>query len=141
MVNFELHDPLNVRIDTEDWAYLNEVKEHFRHYVEGYKFMDKYRSGQWDGKVGLMDAMKRTIPYGMVLELLKYHKKEWGDLPYTLAPEVKQLFVGIKPEYKKDLCFAPYDYQDDCISACLKTSKGIIRSATASGKSNDIICH
>ena len=135
MVNFELHDPLHVRVDTENWAYLNEVKEHLRHYKDGYKFMDKYKSGQWDGKIGLMDGMKRTVPYGILLELIKYHKKEWGDVPYTLSPEVKSLFVGIKPEYKKDLCFQPYDYQDDCISACLKTSKGIIRSATASGKS------
>ena len=135
MINIELHDPLHVRLDTENWAYLNEVKEHFRHYVDGYKFMDKFRSGQWDGKVGLMDTMKRTIPYGLLLELIKYHKKEWGDIPYNLSPQVKQLFVGIRPEYRKDLCFSPYDYQDDCITACLKTSKGIIRSATASGKS------
>lgn len=135
MVNIELHDPLHVRIDTENWAYLNEVKEYFRHYVDGYKFMDKYKSNQWDGKVGLMDSMKRTLPYGLLLDLIKYHKKEWSDVPYTLSPEVKSLFVGIKPEYKKDLCFPPYDYQDDCISACLKTGKGIIRSATASGKS------
>ncbi len=134
-VDIELDDPLHIRIDTENWAYLNEVKEHFRYYVNGYKFMSQYKCGKWDGKVGLMDSTKRTLPFGLLLELIRYHKKEWSDVPYTLSPEVKQLFVGIKPEYKKDLCFPPYDYQDDCISACLKTGKGIIRSATASGKS------
>lgn len=141
-VKMELNDPLHVRIDTENWAYLNKVKEHFRYYVDGYKFMDKYKSGQWDGKIGLMDSLKRTIPYGLLLELIKYHKREWSDVPYTISPEVKSLFVGIKPEYKKDLKFTPYDYQDDCISACLKTSKGIIRSATAChAKGDKVLMH
>ena len=135
MVNLELHDPLHIRIDTENWTYLTEVKEYFRHYVDGFKFMLQYKCGSWDGKVGLMDSVKRTIPYGLLLELIKYHKKEWSELPYTLSSEVKSLFVGIKPEYHKNLKFQPYNYQDDCISACLKTGKGIIRSATASGKS------
>ena len=135
MVNIVLHDPLTIRLDTNNWAYLNEVKEHFRYYVEGYKFMSQYKCGKWDGKVGLMDSLKRTIPYGILLDLLKYHKKEWPELPYTLSPEVRQLFVGIKPEYLKNLSLKPYNYQDDCITACLQTSKGIIRSSTASGKS------
>lgn len=134
-VRLELHDPLHVRLDTENWAYLNEVKEYFSHYVEGYRFMDKYRSGQWNGKVSVFDSVRRLIPYGLTLELLKYHKKVWNDFPIEVSPEVKSLFVGIDPIYNKNLSLTPYDYQDDCISACLKSSKGIIRSATASGKS------
>lgn len=135
MINFELHDPLHVRIDTEDWDYLKSVKEYFSHYVEGYKFMDAYKVGRWDGKVSIFNGVNRTIPYGNTLDLLKFHKKEWSSTPYTLSSEVKSLFVGINPDYTKNLKFIPHEYQDDCISSCLKTGKGIIRSATASGKS------
>lgn len=135
MITLTLKDPLHVLIETEDWNYLRAVKEHFSYFVDGYKHMPRYRAGQWDGKVSLFDGENKTIPYGMVLELLKFHKREWADVPYTLAPEVKALFQGIPPDYTKNLLHEPYEYQDDCISACLKTSKGIIRSATASGKS------
>jgi superfamily II DNA or RNA helicase len=135
VVNFELHDPLHVRIDTENWDYLRAVKEHFNHYVEGYKFMPLWKSGQWDGKISLLNAEDRTIPFGLVLDLIKFHKTEWSGLPYIISNDVKGLFQGITPNYEQDLLFKPYDYQDDCISTCLKISKGIIRSATASGKS------
>jgi superfamily II DNA or RNA helicase len=135
VVQLELHDPLHVRIDTEDWDYLRAVKEHFSHYVEGYRYMPLYKTGQWDGRVSLFNAVDRTIPYGLTLELIKFHKREWSHVPYSLSVQVKKLFNGSSGEYKKDLIWEPYDYQNDCISACLKTSKGIIRSATASGKS------
>jgi superfamily II DNA or RNA helicase len=135
VVNLELHDPLHVRIDTENWDYLRGVKEHLTHYVDGFKFMPLYKTGQWDGTISLLNGADRTIPYGLTLELLKYHKREWSELPNIVSPDVKSLFQGMTPNYEKNLLWEPYDYQDDCISACLKTSKGIIRSATASGKS------
>lgn len=135
VVNIELHDPLHVRIDTDNLEYLRQVKEHFSHFVDGYRFMDRWKSGTWDGKISLFHAGNRTLPYGLILELLKFHKKEWSEHPYTLTPEVKSLFQGFQPNYNKNLLYEPYDYQDDCITACLKTSKGIIRSSVASGKS------
>jgi len=135
MINFVLHDSLHIKIDTENWDYYRAVKDYFSYYKPNYKFMPRYKAGLWDGKISLFNGYNQTIPYGLMLDLLKYHKKEWSDVPYSLSDEVKQLFNGIPPVYKKDLLFEPYDYQDDCISACLKTSKGIIRSATASGKS------
>ncbi len=135
MVNLYLHDSLNVKIETDDWNYLRAVKDHFSYYVKNYKFMPRYKAGIWDGKISLFNGSNQTIPFGLTLKLLKYHKKEWNDIPYTISPDVKSLFTGIKPEYTKDLLFPPYEYQDDCISTCLSASKGIIRSATASGKS------
>lgn len=135
MIEFLLHDPLNIKIETDNWDYLRAIKDNFSYYAHNYKFMPRYKSGIWDGKISLFNASNQTIPYGLMLDLLKYHKKEWNDVEYSISPEVKSLYVGITPEYNKDLLFEPYDYQDDCITSCIKTSKGIIRSATASGKS------
>jgi len=131
MLEISLKDPLHIQLDTENWDYLRHVTEHFSHYVDGYKFMDLWKSGAWDGRISLFKKQDRTLPYGLTLELIKYTKREWPELTYTLSDSVKKLFVGIRPEYQKDLLYEPYDYQDDCISSCLKTSKGIIRSATA----------
>ena len=135
MINFYLHDTLNVKIETDNWDYLRAVKDHFSYYAKNYKFMPRYKAGLWDGKIPLFSTGNQTLPFGLTLKLLKYHKQEWNDIPYNISPDVKALFTGIKPEYNKDLLFSPYDYQDDCISTCLSASKGIIRSATASGKS------
>ena len=135
MVELHLYDPLHIKIETDNWDYLRGIKEHFSYYVQNYKFMPRYKAGIWNGKISLFNAGNQTLPFGLTLKLLKHHKQEWNDIPYTISPDVKSLFTGIKPEYNKDLLFPPYDYQDDCISTCLSSSKGIIRSATASGKS------
>lgn len=135
MIHFELKDPLNIRIDTDDYDYLRDIKEHLSYHVDGYRFMPAYKCGSWDGKISLYNAVDRSLPYGLLLETLKWHKREWNDKKYILSDDVKRIFQGIRPNYSKSLAFEPYEYQDDCISACLKTSKGIIRSATASGKS------
>lgn len=135
MVYFSLADPLHVQIDTENWDYLRAVKDHFSHHIDGYRFNPLVKSGQWDGKISLFNTRERTLPYGLLLELIKYNKKEWSDLHFEMSEDCKGVFRGLTIPYNKNLQFEPYDYQDDCISACLKTSKGIIRSATASGKS------
>ena len=135
MIRLNLHDNLHIQIETDDWDYLRAIKDNFSYYAHNYKFMPRYKSGLWDGKISLFNSANQTLPYGLLLDWMKYHKKEWGDIPYELSADVKQLYNGIKPNYKKDLLFTPYEYQEDCINACLKTSKGIIRSATASGKS------
>jgi len=101
--------------------------------------MPQYRAGGWDGTVSLFNKLSRTIPYGLLFDLLRFHKglrANQAETPQLIIdPEVKALFKGpiIKPKY--DLKFAPYDYQKDCIEEALRSTKGIIRSATASGKS------
>jgi superfamily II DNA or RNA helicase len=101
--------------------------------------MPQYRAGGWDGTVSLFNKLSRTIPYGLLFDLLKHHKKlraQGAELPQIqIDPEVKALFKGPKVEIVDTLTLKPYDYQLDCIEAALSHTKGIIRSATASGKS------
>lgn len=141
MITLTKYDNLNIQFDTDDdWDYLRALKEHFSHYAEGYRFSPKYTSGQWDGKISVFNSMKRTLPYGLFLEWLKWHKKEHSNKQVSIADDIKLMFKGIEPNYTKDLLYYPYDYQDDCISSLLKISKGIVRVATAGGKSV-LICY
>src|SRR5210317_352264 len=132
-------DPLKIQLITENYQYLKGVYEYFRHKVPNYFHMPQYRAGGWDGTVSLFNKLSRTIPYGLLFDLLRFHKglrANQAETPQLIIdPEVKALFKGpiIKPKY--DLKFAPYDYQKDCIEEALRSTKGIIRSATASGKS------
>jgi superfamily II DNA or RNA helicase len=78
--------------------------------------------------------MKRTLPYGLLFDLLKFFKKK--GMEYTVDDSVKELFKpveNIKFEYKQK--FFPRDYQLDCIETAIKRRRGIILSPTGSGKS------
>jgi superfamily II DNA or RNA helicase len=134
-VNIVLHDNLNIRIDTTDYEYLNKVKEHYTEYVDGYMFTSKYKSGQWNGKKSLFNPNVRRLSYGLLLDLVKFTKKEFPHLEINIENDVKKMFEGIKPDPTWNLKHYPRAYQEDCILAALSYSKGCIVSCTASGKS------
>lgn len=133
------NDPLKIQIETENYQYLKGVYEFFREKVPNYYHMPQYRAGGWDGTVSLFNKLSRTIPYGLLFDLLRFHKGLENNSQETpelfIDSKVKDLFRGpdLIPEY--DLKYQPYDYQKDCIEEALRSTKGIIRSATASGKS------
>jgi len=134
MVNIIKHDGLHIKIDTLDTEYIRNVKEYFTEYVENYIHMQKYKSGQWNGKVCLFNN-NRTLPYGLLTEVVRFHKKNYANTTITISPDVLAMFKGASIELKYDLKYKPYDYQRDCIEAGIKYKSGIIVSATASGKS------
>lgn len=128
------YDNLNIKVDTEQEK-LDGISDFFTAMVPNCYHMPLYRSGVWDGKVRLFDKAKQALPYGLLSDLLKYYKKLYPDEPVNIDNSVKTMYKGndVLPDY--NLSRFPYYYQKDCIEACLKYSKGIIRSATASGKS------
>lgn len=138
MIHIELYDALHVKIITDNREYLSSIKDKFSGHVEGYLFNPMYKTGRWDGKIYLFNTNTKLLPYGLLLDLISFHKKDWKHLEITVDQEVKDLFKGKKLELVEELSFKPYDYQKECINSCLNTTKGIIVSATASGKSLQI---
>lgn len=135
-IEFTLYDPLHVQINTDNYEYLLGVQEHLTDYVSGYRFMPRFKSGGWNGKISLFKKPIRSFPYGLMLMVLKYTKSQFPELSYTISDQVKSIFNGIKiSNYKYDLSLTPYDYQQDCIEVCVNKSKGIVVVATAGGKS------
>mgnify|MGYP006288953647 CR=1 FL=1 len=135
-VRIKLKTNLTLQIHTEDYEYVESMREHFTRMVPGFQYMPQYRSGFWNGRVCMIDKFGRTFPYGMLFDYIRTHKKEYPRNPLSVDENVKELFkneYGYKLYY--DLKFEPRPYQDDCIKASLDYTKGIIRSATASGKS------
>jgi len=128
------YDNLNIQIEA-DIGYIRSVRDNFSGFVDGYQFMPAFRNSGWDGKVSLLDLVKKTIPYGLLLDLIKFHRKSYPDAELKIDPDVLQLFRGRDVSVTYDLKFQPHYYQKDCIEAALKYKRGIIRSATASGKS------
>jgi len=137
MITAEIYekDHLKIRINAKDYKYLKELHKFFQEKVPNYFHMPQYRSGFWDGTISVFNKQTRTIPYGLFFDYLKFHKNYENPPELKVAPDVKRLFKGPKLKPKYDLELYPYDYQIDCIQAALDHTKGIIRSATASGKS------
>jgi len=135
IVKVELDDLMNLKIETENFHHLDKIKEYFTSYVDGFQFMPQYKCGNWNGKVCMIKGIN-NLPYGLLFDLLKEYKRSWKkEFKLVIDDNVKQIFKGpnVKPIY--DLKYKPYFFQDDCIKSALKYTKGIIRSATASGKS------
>jgi len=127
-------DLLNIQIQTDDYDYLNLLKKHFTFLVDGYHFMPQYRSGGWDGRTCLIRG-DNSMPYGLLVELIRVNEKEFPRVTLVIDDDVKEIFKGPKLKVKEDLSLKPYPYQMECIQKSLNFTKGIIRSATASGKS------
>jgi len=134
-VKIELANPMQIRIESDDYTYLAVMKERFTCYVEGFQYMPQYRSGSWSGKTCMIHQFNNTMPYGLLFDLIKEHKKYRPKKNLSISDEVKSLFKGPRFIPRYNLSLYPRPYQKESIRACLDYRKGIIRSATASGKS------
>jgi len=138
LVNITYIDDLRIRVDSGDRAYLKDVKEYFTDYVEGFRYLPKYKAGVWDGKISMFDVQTRSLPYGLTLDLLKFHKTKYPDIEIKMDKKIIDKFTGIDVELDYDLNIFPRPYQLECIETALKHRSSIIVAATASGKSGII---
>jgi len=133
-VQITLEKNFKIRIKINHDEYMKVMQDNFSFHVQNYFWMQKFKAGMWDGKVKFItDAC--LMPFGLLLDFLRTHKKLFPDLKLEPDDGIKQLFKGDKIDIKYDLSLSPRPYQKETIEIALKYSKGIIRSATASGKS------
>jgi superfamily II DNA or RNA helicase len=137
-IQIKKHNELTLKIVTDDRGYITSLADNFTDYVDGYQHMPKWKCGQWDGKVSVFNKSDRTLPYGLLFDLIKWHRKNYKDVTLSVDQKVKDMFIGIEPELDFNLNIFPRPYQEECIEACLKHRSGIIRVATAGGKSGII---
>jgi superfamily II DNA or RNA helicase len=139
------HDELYVRIEA-DRSIQYELLEHFSFFVNGYKFMPQYRSGNWDGKIRLFNIATRLLPAGLLIDLVKFCEKY--DYSFELVDKEKLKPINFKPDIEEFLSELPavtkmppkgeYQYQLDAVLNCLKLNKALVLSPTGSGKSHII---
>ena len=126
-------------ITSEDSGIIMELQENFTFFADGYKWMPSFKNKQWDGKVRLYNRQDKTLPYGLLNDVLKFA----GERGYecTIDPEVSNRF-----EYKEDfidtltICsgdkeIKPRDYQRKAFEYATTHGRSILLSPTGSGKS------
>ena len=145
VIGVDIIDSVYLRIEC-DMAQAFELKEFFSCYVPNYKYHPKYKARMWDGKVSFFNVHDRTLPIGLLKFLkpflIKYDYKInfhfdrkilTNDIDRTdLLSFYDALFDGSK--------IYPRDYQQEAIYNALKRKRGVLESATGSGKSLIIYC-
>jgi hypothetical protein len=99
MVQISKYSQFYIQVNTEDKRYLEGLKEYFSEYVNGFQYSPKFQSGMWDGKVYMFSPSTRTLPYGLLTELIRFHKKYYPDTEFHIEKSVKSLFSGEEPKF------------------------------------------
>lgn len=134
LVELILEKNFKIRIKSNHPDYLYDMKQDFSMHVPNYFWQPKYKAGLWDGKVHFISEAC-LMPYGLLLDFLRLHKQKYPELKIKADEGIKRLFKGEDINIRYDLSLYPRPYQKESIEVTLSKSKGIIRSATASGKS------
>jgi superfamily II DNA or RNA helicase len=133
-VQLLLNNQYKIKIKTNSSEYIKTMKDEFAFHAKNYFWSGKFKAGMWDGKIHFITEAC-FMPFGLLLDFLRKHKELFPDIPIEPDIGVKNLFKGVPIEPNYNLSLYPRPYQKETIESTLKYSKGIIRSATASGKS------
>jgi len=120
-----------------------ELQGFFSFYAPNYKFMPKYKSGVWDGKIRLYNLMTYELGVGLYPHLCKfaldrgYTVKVVPVQEYGRPGERNNITVEDIREFEKtlNLPWVMHDYQVDAVLQALTWNRQVLKSPTASGKS------
>ncbi len=128
---------------TGDEKILNSIKNKFNFFIPNYKFHPKVQQKIWDGKISLFDLRYKLIPMGLLFDVMTYCDAQKHQIHFTnfkiedlYDNSITAEFINEYMSYLGALVGKPArDYQIDAVYKALKYKRGILESATASGKS------
>ena len=142
-VQFIQFNESHLKIQTTDWGIDSELSEFFSFFVDGYKFMPKFKSGQWSGKINLFDVRSKKLPKGLLKVAVKFCKSR--NYTFNIEPELNprtditeaevNTFIKSIPVTSKGKEINIRDYQVEAIQQSMKYYRSMLISPTASGKS------
>lgn len=134
MITIRKIDEVHIRVDCEDHiAY--ELSDLFTFEVPGARFSPLYKKKLWDGKIRLFNVKKKTIYAGLrqhIIDYLKQHEYEYNDEVVLDGQDTKHFDRFLK---ELNLKFEPREYQKDAVKHAIESSRALLLSPTASGKS------
>ncbi len=115
-----------------------EMYDHFSYFVPDYKFMPRYKSGIWDGKIRLFDIKRNRLYLGLVSDVKDFCDKYGYSCEVDAQLGRRSDLSDVKDFVRSipTLCrFEPRDYQIAAFVAATVEQKTLILSPTGSGKS------
>jgi superfamily II DNA or RNA helicase len=140
-INVHFEDFSHVRIECDDSTFF-ELRDYFSFEADGYKFNPKFKYGQWDGRIRLLDY-NRKLPYGLVSQMRKFadqfEYQLWIDPRITETEEISETelkeWIASKEIYSGNTKIEPHWYQSDAVFNGLKHRRRILNLPTSAGKS------
>lgn len=142
-IEFLSKDESFIYIKTADFGINQELSEYFSFYADGWKFSPKFRSGQWDGKIRLLDLRQNKLPKGLLKVAVKFCKDR--DYTFSIDPELNPKtcinestlldWIDSIEVTSKGKSIAVRDYQIQAITQSLRYYRNLLISPTSSGKS------
>ena len=139
MIYIKKKNEATLYVTSDDSGTLMELGEYFTFFAEGYKFMPAYRNKLWDGKIRLYNRQEKSIPYGLLNEVLQFAKDR--NYQVDIAQDIENRF-SYSSEFIDNLSLCAggkeieaRDYQRNAFEFATENGKGILVSPTGSGKS------
>lgn len=143
MIDISVHykDHSHVLVQCEDSTFF-ELRDYFSFEADGYKFNPKFRYGQWDGRIRLLDN-NRQLPYGLAGFIRKFADangyKVWFDPKIfeteTISKDDFDKWINSKEIYSGNTRIKPHWYQYDAVYEGLVNRRRILNLPTSAGKS------
>lgn len=142
-MNIRVHyeDCSHVRIECDESVFF-ELRDYFSFEADGFKFNPKYKYGQWDGRIRLLDY-DRKLPFGLVEYIAKFAKNM--DYTYSIDPRItekeditRESFDNWLSEltiYSGSTVIEPHWYQKEAVYEGLVNKRRILNLPTSAGKS------
>jgi len=120
------------------------LEDYFSFFVDGYKFMPKFRAKLWDGKARMYSIVRKTLPAGLY-GYLKHFCAERDIELQTVGPSPEPVatvsaddlaeFISDLDIHARGKSIEVYDYQSLACLIGLNDKRRLLLSPTASGKS------
>jgi superfamily II DNA or RNA helicase len=126
-----------LKIETSDRSILNHIQESYTFDVPGAKFMQAYKSGQWDGKIRLFNLRTRQIYLGLKAKIIKFlddNDYEFEDCTSIKNNELTQAEFDVFLE-SLQLPFEVRDFQKIGIFNGINEKRCLNLISTGGGKS------
>ena len=142
-IHVEKLNEVFLHVYADDMGIEAEMSEFFAYYVEGYRFMPKFKARVWDGKLRLWHDLRKTLYVGLYPYLVQFAKNngylinninEIEEQNPCLLAELDQYTQKLNI-HSKNVKITAHDYQLDAINRALTCKRCMLISPTASGKS------
>lgn len=140
-INVHFENFSHVRIECDESTFY-ELRDYFSFEADGYKFNPKFKYGQWDGRIRLLDYNK-MLPYGLVGQMKKFASQ--FEYHLWIDPKIAEKEEIDKEDYTKwiegldiysgNTQIKPHWYQFDAVFHGLTNRRSILNLPTSAGKS------
>ena len=143
VIRVEKVNEVYLRVFCEDMGVEADLVDFFTYEYPGAKFTPQYRARLWDGKVRLMDAIRKTLYVGLYDYLVRFAENHQCVLQNIneinihddITLEEVQHYAESLKLHGNGRPIDIRDYQLDAIHSGLSNRRGVLLSPTGSGKS------